>query len=616
MIDQTFDHPFRTQVNRVLNSGQSNSVVLSGNVHDLFFIPGKNEGDPGEYISLTEYLTNKWGNRLDVIPIVYEPNRQIRFQNDGDKKRMRDAWSAARMGVDPNVLAVMQLTATDSERKKLDEPGASFDLAMKTSLERPAYALQLLRSFCQTPVSYTDPDDKKTVKTSRLIIIIEWADMLLPEAEISRLSEIDRLRLSICQDWFSDPSFTHGRNSVVLLTESIGLMNSRVTTLPQVMKVEVPAPDAVTRRHFIEWFEAAKVSGILPVWSTKDALADATAALNLQTLSQLLKGALHDKTPITPKDVVARIDIYIKSQLGEGTVEFKQPIHSIADVVGCRKQKALWEEELHARLISTGKDAITGIGVAGPIGGGKSFFFEAVAAALGMPVLVLKNIRSQWFGQTDVILEKLFRILISLPKVMILVDEADTVFGGVGPNVHDTERRLTGTIQGWMADPRLRGKVVWLLMSARIHLLSPDMRRPGRLGIIIPMPDPVGEDYDDFVELTLRPVKHLIPNREGEEWKKVQNALTGYSAGAFQLVGSELQALMIRKKDATLDDALNLIHDQLPADIETTRRYQLLQAYMNTTRRSLLPDPENADRDREAWAQELRELEAQGVTGY
>ena len=147
-------------------------------------------------------------------------------------------------------------------------------------------------------------------------------------------------------------------------------------------------------------------------------------------------------------------------------------------------------------------------------------------------------------------------------------------------------------------------------------MLSPDMRRPGRLSIVIPMDDPIAEDYDDFIELTLRPIKHLIPNREGEEWKQVQDALKGYSAGAFQLLGSELEALIIRKKDATLQDALAVIHDQLPADIATTRRFQTLQAYMNTTRRSLLPDPENADSDREKWAQELRDLTAQGVTGY
>ena len=63
--------------------------------------------------------------------------------------------------------------------------------------------------------------------------------------------------------------------------------------------------------------------------------------------------------------------------------------------------------------------------------------------------------------------------------------------GGVGAGTHDTERRLTGKIQAMMSDPKLRGRVVWLLMTARIHMLSPDIRRPGRVGdLIIPILDP------------------------------------------------------------------------------------------------------------------------------
>ena len=70
-------------------------------------------------------------------------------------------------------------------------------------------------------------------------------------------------------------------------------------------------------------------------------------------------------------------------------------------------------------------------------------------------------------------------------------EQADTQFGGVGADIHPTERRLTGRIQAMMSDPALRGRVIWLLMTARIHLLSPDIRRPGRVGdLIIPVLDP------------------------------------------------------------------------------------------------------------------------------
>jgi hypothetical protein len=51
---------------------------------------------------------------------------------------------------------------------------------------------------------------------------------------------------------------------------------------------------------------------------------------------------------------------------------------------------------------------------------------------------------------------------------------------------------------------------------------------------------------------------------------------------------------------------------QQPA-IGPTRRYQTLQALVNCTRRSLLPDPKVTDEQRAMWEQEIRLLEAQGI---
>ena len=58
-----------------------------------------------------------------------------------------------------------------------------------------------------------------------------------------------------------------------------------------------------------------------------------------------------------------------------------------------------------------------------------------------------------------------------------------------------------------MSDTKLRGRVTWLLMTARIHLLSPDIRRPGRAGdLIIPVLDPEGEDRAAFIRWMVKPV--------------------------------------------------------------------------------------------------------------
>jgi hypothetical protein len=63
----------------------------------------------------------------------------------------------------------------------------------------------------------------------------------------------------------------------------------------------------------------------------------------------------------------------------------------------------------------------------------------------------------------------------------------------------------------------------------------------------------------------------------------------------------------------TVAEIEEIVHDHVPPAIGLTRRYQTLQALVNCTRRSLLPDPECDDATREQWLREIRELEARGV---
>jgi SpoVK/Ycf46/Vps4 family AAA+-type ATPase len=249
---------------------------------------------------------------------------------------------------------------------------------------------------------------------------------------------------------------------------------------------------------------------------------------------------------------------------------------------------------------------LSGAAIAGPIGGGKTFIFEAVASEMDVPVLVLKSIRSQWYGQTDVIFERLRRVLEALEKVVIFVDEADTQFGGVGQESHATERRLTGKIQAMMSDPRLRGRVIWLLMTARIHLLSPDIRRPGRVGdLIIPVLDPEGEDRMDFVRWV---TSGVLESPSDADLARISELTPGYSAAAFASLRAQLKANGAQQ----IDEVVEIVNDLILPAIGPTRRYQTLQALLNCTRRSLLPET-MSEADREDWRQEILALERQGI---
>ena len=55
------------------------------------------------------------------------------------------------------------------------------------------------------------------------------------------------------------------------------------------------------------------------------------------------------------------------------------------------------------------------------------------------------------------------------------------------------------------------------------------------------------------------------------------------------------------------------IKDFIQPAIAKTRRYQTLQALVNCTRRSLLPDPDISDEKRDLWNEEIIKLENQGI---
>ncbi|QDV27088.1 AAA family ATPase [Aureliella helgolandensis] len=595
-------YEFFSQLARIVNSGQARSIIVAGNVNDLYF-------DGETYVPIVPFMLKRT-QVAGLIQVVYELNGPIRLE-EADRARLREAWAAWKTGIDLNALAIKDMGA---ESSKIDLRRREFDQYLRDAIGNATQALEFLRqlTICS-----------RAALRENLLIFIEAADMLLPvgDGNIARLQDAQIRRVAIVTDWFSDPEFFAGRDTVCLVCESRSQIHPRIARLPQVLGVEVPSPDTAARRHYMEWQGSRPTAAAIPVADETlkesssdasaaqlDSLAEATAGLSIHALRQLLLAAAYRGAPVSREQIVAQVEQFIQAQLGEDVIEFKKPSHTLADVVGATNLKKFLQTQMLPRLLLPDDRALPGAAVAGPIGGGKTFIFEAVAAELDMPVLVLKSIRSQWFGQTDVIFERLKRVLEALEKVVIFVDEADTQFGGVGEGTHETERRLTGKIQGMMSDPALRGKVIWLLMTARIHLLSPDIRRPGRVGdLIVPVLDPTDDDRLQFIRWMIKPAG---PAAEGlVQWLDEEGLPQEFSAAGFAALRSQIKAI----PPASEEELRASIYDFIQPAIGKTRRYQTLQALVNCTRRSLLPDPHVTDEQRNLWEQEINLLEAQGI---
>lgn len=624
----TYD--FYTKFARILNSNQSRSIVVTGNVDDLLW-------DGNSYVPLLQFLVNKT-KPANAIQLVYELNSTIRVngtlaEQQAVKEKLMKAWSQWKLGMSIEDFRLKNLNK-DLKREgpsEADKIERDFTNLWLKSVENPNIALEFLRQLCMC---------SRSVLSEPIHIFLEGVDMLLPNVKEEALASNGDLlrRICIVHDWMSEPAFVNGKDSVIMLTESRSLIFSKITKMPQIIEVDVESPNRDSRLHYLKHTARqlepkASPEDLEQKWSYESLSAN-TAGLSLYALRQLMMGAIYSGKPLTVDDVIGKVQDFIKSQLGEDVVKFTKPTHRLTDVRGFTQVKRFIADVIIPRFKATGKDALVGCAIGGPIGGGKTYVWEAVGAELDMVCMELKNLRSQWYGQTDVILERLERLLMALERALISIDEADTTFGGLGKDVHETERRLTGRIQSMMSNPKLKGKIKWLLMTARINLLSPDMRRPGRAGdIIVPMLDPEGDDRIDFIKWAMPfPVRNSVI----EELNTL--LAPDYSAGAFTALQSHLEANKeyILATDGGVDGSVvpnsdlhcesirqrivQQVNELIPSDISEQREYQKLQALINCTRRSLIPKTEiikvsekcDISEARRAWKSRIRELESLG----
>jgi hypothetical protein len=133
------------RIGRILNSRQSQTIVLTGNISDLYLLC---TGGAEDYVPLLTFLLSAWDlpQLRNLIKVVYELNSPIRFLHEGDIPSVRDAWSALLTGMAEGDRAIHRIARPASSR---EEPiYMPFEDALKESAGSPTFALELLRQMC------------------------------------------------------------------------------------------------------------------------------------------------------------------------------------------------------------------------------------------------------------------------------------------------------------------------------------------------------------------------------------------------------------------------------------------------------------------------------------
>ncbi|HIB90840.1 TPA: AAA family ATPase [Candidatus Poribacteria bacterium] len=531
------------------NSGQSNQFILYGNVRDLYSL-GKDQ-----FYSLIDCLKRLMdppeGDQRRIIA-YYDLISGVQFRNQDD-------------------LALVESILGKAELQKY----------MQDSIQHPLQALVFLQELSKISL-HTINSEKQGWG-----FIINHVESLIHRQESNHPNEVEQRKAMIFHQWFTDPAFIRGRHLAVLITQTLAELNETVVELPFVTAIQVPRPSDTQRQRYLRFLK--KQHQVSLGLKEKDAVFY-TGGLTLQDLQKMFMQANHTNTKLTAEMIFKLTQEVIEKELS-GNIEFPIINYDFSDVIGAKKLLAKLEE-MKSFIMSGNSDLMpTGILVPGPNGVGKTYTFKAFAKECGYLPVIIKNVRGQYVGQTEMTWERIRSILEVMGNVMVIYDEADTELGGRSAGTHDVDKRLFGAILRMMSDPNNRGKIIWIIITARPDKLEPDIKRTGRAGEHLPVFDPEGQEREEFINFVLSKVGLSLDNFLEDHKRRFLDHTASYSPADFvQFLTNLERKKHLTSRNLTVDEILEIGYDFIPDDISLQRQLQELLAFVECSYQSLIPE--------------------------
>lgn len=527
-----------------------NQFILHGNVHDL--VPA-GEGKEKKFMRLKTFLADDFFGARDIV-IFYDRSSGIYFR---DQESQKD-FSLALSGRD-------SLAGTEYSKKLPKDPVGAFSV-----LE------QYFRSRL---------DQKKSVA-----LIVDYAETIIPANEAGSTGSEDRNALVYLLKWAHDPLFLASDFTTVLLSENLADLNRTVIQNPYSSEIRIPLPGEEERHQYlIQHAESAEFEKISSV--PKPVVAQMTAGLGFLKLKSILSNARENEETITFGSLTE-----IKKELIEaeayGLIEFIPSKSSLDAVAGHTNVKEHLRSAVDA--LKKGRRDVLPMGylVCGPVGTGKTFLVTSFAGEVGVPMVKLKNFRSQWQGVTEGNLEKILGLLKAMSPVAVMIDEADAYLGDRSASGDSgVSSRVFSQIATAMSDTTNRGRIIWFLMTARPDLMPIDLKRQGRAEEHIALFPP--ETEEERVEL-FEVMKAKTGMVMSEEYipKVVRKGTMNYS-------GADMEAALTRAKFRAASQGLDevtpelldhVFEDFLPPTYPEEVELQTLVSVIECTSKSLLPE--------------------------
>jgi SpoVK/Ycf46/Vps4 family AAA+-type ATPase len=228
--------------------------------------------------------------------------------------------------------------------------------------------------------------------------------------------------------------------------------------------------------------------------------------------------------------------------------------------------------------------------ICGPVGTGKSFLAQCAAGSIGIPCVKMKNFRSKYVGETEGNLERVLTVLRSMGPVVVVVDEADAMLGDRDESGDSgLSSRVFGMIAAQMGDTAYRGRILWMLLTARPDLLPIDLKRQGRAEIHVPLFYPT--DQEEIRELFVVMARKAGTKLAPEDVPATTHAGNLSGADIEGLVGRAWRrSLLAGANRITATAIAEAVAGFMPSTQSLERELQETAALIECTDREFLPD--------------------------
>ncbi len=572
-------------------SGTTSVFVLHGNAYDLVALADVDAPERAPFGGLVDFLSEQMFGQWDLI-LHYDLGRGLRAFAGRNERRLKDmvALATRRIG----------------------------DLS--TLKNDPTIVFNVIDLFVRENIMA--PPEKRL----RFAFIVSSASYLLPAGEPGRLSFPASGMAVTLLNWATSTQVKRLEMAFVLIDERRTDLSDRITGNPHVATIEVPLPGERERLGFVRDAasapsatdpprtggakeatigrpDAAGGGSLAPpqyapavvTWSaisdySPEQLATLSAGMSLNDLSVLIRSAADGGERLDAPLFRAQKKRLLERQ-GQGLLEFVESKWKLDTVIGHDAAKQRLRDD--AALLARGALDCVPMGylLCGPVGTGKSFLAMCAAGEIGIPCVMLKNFRSKYVGETEGNLERVLSVLRAMGPVMVIIDEADAALGDRDMEGDSgTSSRVFGMIATQMGDTRYRGRILWMLLTARPDLLPIDIKRQGRAEVHIPLFYP--HDEDEVRQLFVVMAKKLGTTLRAGDVPAIPQKGQISGADIEGMVGRAWRRSLLAGASGVTADALReVVARFMPSTQGIERELQEVAAMIECTDREFLPDP-------------------------